>query len=214
MKLVLCAYGTKFSSEWVTEFVNLIAKLMQSGHSIHLRVPPSSLAKSDIIGWMFGIDDDKFNLSDFDRVIVIDHSVIPSASSVSTLLESGHPVTAGLHVTETGREISAVEKFDEANIGNKDSPFVPMTIDDNTERYKQVEMCGMGIFVCNTKESFDQIDMKRLNGRRFVKNDFGEFTLDPMSTLCRMFIDVKIPVFVDTTAKFTKFAQSLVAIKA
>lgn len=213
MKLVLCAYGTKFSSEWVTEFVNLIAKLMQQGHSIHLRIPPSSLSKTDLLSWIFGTDDEKFDIKSFDRVIVVDHTVIPAASGISSLLESGYPVTAGLHVTETGREVSAVEKFSEADIGNKDAPFTSITVDENTERYKKVDMCGMGVFICNTKESIDLIDLKKLHSRRFVKNDFGEFTLDPMSALCMMFIDENVGVYVDTTARFVKFAQSLVAIK-
>jgi len=206
-RFIVAAHGTEFSSDWVAGWCKMVTALVQKPEtSVNLRIPPAHLERSEIMQWIVnGLPD----ASEFDRLVVVDAGVMPSIEVLESMLGSPSPVTCALHVSDNGRELSAVEKFDPALVGKE--KMTPLSVSPDVQ-FPEVEMCGMGFFTTAAGVIKDAKFAESYAKSRAITNEQGTFTLDVLASVCRAFVGAGVKVAVDTKARCSKWTKALVSI--
>lgn len=157
MKIVFCLPGFDYSREFLLCWSELLVSLMQQGHQFVVSQQYSSFvpyARAKCLGCdvMAGPDQKPFQGKlDYDVMVWIDSDVLFTPDMIVALLNSPHPVTAGLYLMEDQTHFATVREWDLDHF-RKTGGFeflTPAAVqqfrEQSGERYMPVCYSGMGL---------------------------------------------------------------------
>lgn len=155
MNIVFCLPGRDYSGEFLVAWTRLVAACHQARHGIVLSQKYSSFvpfARAHCLGGDVRLGPDQVPFQgkvDYDVMMWIDSDVLFTPEMIFALIDSPHPVTAGLYMMEDNAHFPVVTDWDVAYFKTH-ARFPFMTLADVAKarecgRYLPVEYVGMGL---------------------------------------------------------------------
>lgn len=208
MNIVFCLPGRQFSDKFLTSWSRLLTDCLIRGHKVMISQGYSSVvhfARAKCLGGdvLAGRAQVPFQGKlEYDVIMWIDSDMVFMPQQFHMLLESPHPVTAGMYLMEDGKHFATVKEWDVEHFKQTGSFqfMTPQQLDGDGAQYEQVAYTGMGWMLIR-KGVLEKVAYPWFyRAAEALSDDVVDMSSEDVA-LCKNMTDAGIPIHVDTRVR-------------